>query len=190
MIKLVLFFNNSTNGNPNAPYFTGKLTLEDGTELKTALWTNVSAAGQTYYAGNAKPIEPNPVPVQAEGYRNYTPPAPAEPTPTDPQPADQPAEPGPDEPATKEFIDDVIKDWEARQKIDFPDMGRRKLEPPRNEDNNAFLKRLQYNEYKALINTFVNTPIDDITTELAAKYYEARTFVDQYEAQRGEFFPN
>ena len=190
MIKLVLFFNNSTNGNPNAPYFTGKLTLEDGTELKTALWTNVSGAGQTYYSGHAKPIEPNPVPVQAEGYRNYTPPVPAEPTPADPQPADQPTEPGPDEPATKEFIDDVIKDWEARQKIDFPDMGRRKLEPPRNEDNNAFLKRLKYNEAKAFLNTYQKTHIDDITEDMAEEYYKAKTFIIQFEAEREGLFPN
>jgi hypothetical protein len=175
MIKLVLFFNNNTNGNPNAPYFTGKLTLEDGTELKTALWTNVSGAGQTYYSGHAKPIEPNPV---------------AEPTPTDPKPADQPTEPGPDEPATKEFIDDVIKDWEARQKIDFPDMGRRKLEPPRNQDNNAFLKRLKYNEAKAFLNTFQKTHVDDITDDMAEEYYKAKTFILEFEADRQDLFPN
>ena len=163
MIKLVLFFNNSTNGNPNAPYFTGKLTLEDGTELKTVLWTNVSAAGQTYYSGHAKPIEPKP--------------------------ADKPTEPGSNEPATKEFIADVIKDWEDKIKEDFPDLGRRRLEPGRDiQATNAFLKRLKYNESKAFLNTYQNTHIDDITDDMAEKYYEAKTFIIQYESERGEFF--
>lgn len=186
MIKLVLFFNNQSNGSTNAPYFTGKLTMEDGTELKTALWTNVSAAGVTYYSGHAKPFEPNPVPVQAEGYRNYTPPT----APAQPEPAPAAPEPVQDQPADPEFIAETIKEWEDRQKVDFPDMGRRKLEPPRSMDNNAFLKRLKYNESKALINVFVNTPIDDITAELAGQYYEARTFVDQYEAEKSNLFPN
>ena len=186
MIKLVLFFNNQSNGSTNAPYFTGKLTMEDGTELKTALWTNVSAAGVTYYSGHAKPFEPKPDQVQAEGYRNYTPPA----APAQPEPAPAAPEPVQDQPADPEFIAETIKEWEDRQKVDFPDMGRRKLEPPRSMDNNAFLKRLKYNESKALINVFQNTPIDDITAELAGQYYEARTFVDQYEAEKGNLFPN
>ncbi len=186
MIKLVLFFNNSTNGSLNAPYFTGKLTMEDGTELKTALWTNVSGAGVTYYSGHAKPFEPKPEQVQAEGYRNYTPPqAPAQ---TEPVPA--PTEPVQDQPADPEFIQEIVKEWEDRTKADIPDLGRRKLEPPKSMDNNAFLKRLKYNESKALINTFVNTPIDDITAELAGQYYEARAFVDQYEAEKSNLFPN
>ena len=83
-----------------------------------------------------------------------------------------------------------LTEWEDRQKVDFPDMGRRKLEPPRSMDNNAFLKRLKYNESKALINVFQNTHIDDITAELAGQYYEARTFVDQYEAEKSNLFPN
>lgn len=186
MIKLVLFFNNQSNGSTNAPYFTGKLTMEDGTELKTALWTNVSAAGVTYYSGTAKPFEPKPDQVQAEGYRNYTPPT----APAQPEPAPAAPEPVQDQPADPEFIAETIKEWEDRQKVDFPDMGRRKLELPRSMDNNAFLKRLKYNESKALINVFLNTPIDDITAELAGQYYEARTFVDQYEAEKGNLFPN
>jgi hypothetical protein len=186
MIKLVLFFNNSTNGSLNAPYFTGKLTFEDGTELKTALWTNVSGAGVTYYSGHAKPFEPKPDQVQAEGYRNYTPPtAPALPQPPPPSP-----EPVQDQPADPEFIAETIKEWENRQKVDFPDMGQRKLEPPRSMDNNAFLKALKYNESKALINVFRNTPIDDITAELAGQYYEASTFVENYEAEKSNFLPN
>jgi hypothetical protein len=191
MIKLVLFFNNSTNGSLNAPYFTGKLTMEDGTELKTALWTNVSGAGVTYYSGHAKPFEPNPVPVQAEGYRNYTPPtAPAQPDPAQPDPAPAAPEPVQDQPADPEFIQEIVKEWEDRTKADIPDLGRRKLEPPQSMDNNAFLKRLKYNESKALINTFVNTPIDDITAELAGQYYEAKTYVDAYEAEKSNLFPN
>jgi len=186
MIKLVLFFNNSTNGSLNAPYFTGKLTMEDGTELKTALWTNVSAAGVTYYSGHAKPFEPKPDQVQAEGYRYYTPPT----APAQPEPAPTTPEPPRDQPADPEFIQETIKEWEDRTKADIPDLGRRKLEPPRSMDNNAFLKRLKYNEYKALINVYLNTPIDDMTAELAGQYYEARTFVDQYEAEKSNLFPN
>lgn len=186
MIKLVLFFNNQSNGSTNAPYFTGKLTMEDGTELKTAMWTNVSAAGVTYYSGHAKPFEPNPAQVQAEGYRNYTPPT----APAQPEPAPTTPEPPRDQPADPEFIQETIKEWEDRTKADIPDLGRRKLEPPRSMDNNAFLKRLKYNESKALINVFVNTPIDDITAELAGQYYEARAFVDQYEAEKSNLFPN
>lgn len=193
MIKLVLFFNNQSNGSTNAPYFTGKLTMEDGTELKTALWTNVSAAGVTYYSGTAKPYENKEIKeaiydqqIKAEGYRNYTPPA----APAQPEPTPATPEPVQDQPADPEFIAETIKEWEDRQKVDFPDMGRRKLEPPRSMDNNAFLKRLKYNESKALINVFLNTPIDDITAELAGQYYEARTFVDQYEAEKGNLFPN
>jgi hypothetical protein len=186
MIKLVLFFNNQSNGSTNAPYFTGKLTMEDGTELKTAMWTNVSAAGVTYYSGHAKPFEPKPDQVQAEGYRNYTPPT----APAQPEPAPAAPEPVQDQPADPEFIQETIKEWEDRTKADISDLGRRKLEPPRSMDNNAFLKRLKYNESKALINVFINTPIDDITAELAGQYYEARAFVDQYEAEKSNLFPN
>jgi len=164
MIKITLFFN-SQNGNPNAPYFTGKLVMEDGTEYKASLWTNVSAAGTTYYNGNAKPFEPKAA-------------APA------------PAEPVQDQPASAEFIQETIEAWENRVKKDFPDLGRRRLDPPRDvEATNAFYKKLKYNECKALINTFVNTPIDDITAEFAGQYYEARAYVDQYNAENEDLFP-
>ena len=69
-------------------------------------------------------------------------------------------------------------------------MGRRKLEPPRNEDNNAFLKRLKYNEAKAFLNTYQKTHIDDITEDMAEEYYKAKTFIIQFEAEREGLFPN
>jgi hypothetical protein len=182
MIKLVLFFNNSTNGSLNAPYFTGKLTMEDGTELKTAMWTNVSAAGVTYYSGHAKPFEPNPVPVQAEGYRNYTPPtAPAAPEPVQDQPADP------------EFIQETIKEWEDRTKADIPDLGRRRLEPPRDvAETNKFWLKSQYMLAKELVHKVEESTLDLVNEEMFAQYKLAQATVKDWEIKHPNelFQPN
>jgi len=165
MNQITIFYNDQ-KGNPKAPFFTGKIVFADGTEQKVSLWNNVSQSGITYYNGNFKPFESKPAPAPA------------------------PAEPVQDQPATAEFIAETIANWEAKVKAEYPDLGRRRLDPPRDvQETNAFYKKLKYNECKALINTFVNTPIDDITAEFAGKYYEARAYVDQFEAETGELFP-
>jgi len=165
MNQITIFYNDQ-KGNPKAPFFTGKIVFADGTEQRVSLWNNVSQTGITYYNGNFKPFETKPAPAPA------------------------PAEPVQDQPASAEFIQETIEAWENRVKQDFPDLGRRRLDPPRDvEATNAFYKKLKYNESKALINTFVNTPIDDITAEFAGQYYEARAYVDQYNAENQDLFP-
>jgi hypothetical protein len=170
MIKITLFFN-SQNGNANAPYFTGKLVMEDGTEYKASLWTNVSAAGTTYYNGNAKPFEPKaaaPAPVQE----------PAQTAPVQP------------EPATADFIKETLEEWYARTKADIPDLGRRRLDPPRDaQATNAFYKRLKYDESLALIRTIGNTPIDQMTEDMVSRYTEASVYVNQYQTENQDLFP-
>ena len=189
MIKLVLFFNNQTNGSTNSPYFTGKLTMEDGTELKTALWTNVSAAGVTYYSGTAKPFEPNPVPVQAEGYRNYTPPVP----PPQPEPAPAAPELVQDPPADPEFIQETIKDWEDRTKADIPDLGRRRLDPPRDvAETNKFWQKSQYMLAKELVHKIEESNLDVVNEEMFREYKLAQATVKDWEIKHPNdlFQPN
>jgi hypothetical protein len=171
MNQITIFYNDQ-KGNSKAPFFTGKIVFPDGTEQRVSLWTNVSQSGVTYYNGNYKPFETKPTP------------APAQPEPVQAAPAlvqDQPADPA--------FIQETIQEWEARTKADIPELGRQRLDPPRDvQATNAFYKKLKYNESKALINTFVNTPIDDITSEMAGKYYEARAYVNQYEMENQDLF--
>jgi len=189
MIKLVLFFNNSTNGNLNAPYFTGKLTMEDGTELKTAMWTNVSAAGVTYYSGHAKPFEPNPAQVQAEGYRNYTPPT----APAQPEPAPAAPEPVQDQPADPEFIQETIKEWEDRTKRDIPDLGHRRLDPPREVlETNKFWLKSQYMLAKELIYKIEESNLEVVNEEMFAQYKLAQATVKDWEIKHPNelFQPN
>ena len=189
MIKLVLFFNNQSNGSTNAPYFTGKLTMEDGTELKAALWTNVSAAGVTYYSGHGKPFEPNPVPVQAEGYRNYTPPT----APAQPEPAPAAPEPVQDQPADPEFIQETIKEWEDRTKADIPDLGRRRLDPPRDvAETNKFWLKSQYMLAKELVHKVEESTLDVVNEEMFAQYKLAQATVKDWEIKHPNelFQPN
>ena len=189
MIKLVLFFNNQTNGSTNAPYFQGKLTMADGTELKTALWTNVSAAGVTYYSGHAKPFEPNPAQVQAEGYRNYTPPT----APAQPEPAPATPEPPRDQPADPEFIQETIKEWEDRTKADIPDLGRRRLDPPREVlETNKFWLKSQYMLAKELIYKIEETNLDVVNEEMYKEYKLAQATVKDWELKHPNdlFQPN
>lgn len=167
MIKLVLFFNNQTNGSTNAPYFTGKLQMEDGTELKTALWTNVSAAGVTYYSGHAKPFEPNPAPATPE------------------PPRDQPADP--------EFIQETIKDWEDRTKTDIPDLGRRRLDPPRDvAETNKFWLKSQYMLAKELVHKIEESNLDVVNEEMFEQYKLAQATVKDWEIKHPNdlFQPN
>jgi hypothetical protein len=160
MIKLVLFFNNQSNGSTNAPYFTGKLTMEDGTELKTALWTNVSAAGVTYYSGTVKPFEPNPA-------------------------QDPPADP--------EFIQETIKNWEDRTKADIPDLGRRRLDPPRDvAETNKFWLKSQYMLAKELVHKIEESNLDVVNEEMFAQYKLAQATVRDWEIKHPNelFQPN
>ena len=187
MEKIVLFFNNSGNGAANQPYFTGKIKFPDGSEKKVALWTQVSTTGQTYYSGNVTPIS-------AEGYRNIVPPpAPAQPdqpAPTDPAPAPAQDQPEPsDEPADPDFIQDQIKRWEDRTKADIPDLGRRRLEAPRQvEATNNFWRKTSYILAKELIAKVGNTPLDQMTEELVEEYGQAQLIVRSYEAKEKDLF--
>lgn len=187
MEKIVLFFNNSGNGAANQPYFTGKIKFHDGSEKKVALWTQVSTTGQTYYSGNVTPIS-------AEGYRNLVPPpAPAQPdqpAPTDPAPAPAQDQPEPsDEPADPDFIQDQIKRWEDRTKADIPDLGRRRLEAPRQvEQTNQFWRKTSYILAKELIAKVGNTPLDQMTEELVEEYGQAQLIVRSYEAKEKDLF--
>lgn len=189
MEKIVLFFNNKGNGATNAPYFTGKIKFPDGTEKKVSLWSQVSQTGQTYYSGNTQPIT-------AEGYRIVPPPAPAQPdqpAPTDPTPApaqDQPEPKDPEaEPASQEFINDTIKAWEDRTKAEFPDLGRRRLEAPRQvEATNNFWRKTSYILAKELIAKVGNTPLDEMTEELVEEYGQAQLTVLAHEAQQKDLF--
>jgi hypothetical protein len=190
MEKIVLFFNNKGNGAANQPYFTGKIKFPDGTEKKVSLWSQVSQSGQTYYSGNTQPIT-------AEGYRNIVPPpAPAQPdqpAPTDPAltPAqDQPETKDPDaEPASQEFINDQIKAWEDRTKSEFPDLGRRRLEAPRQvEQTNQFWRKTSYILAKDLIHKVENTPLEIMNEADYQEYKRAILTVAAYEAQQKELF--
>jgi hypothetical protein len=173
MEKIVLFFNNSGNGAANMPYFTGKIKFPDGTEKKVSLWSQVSATGTTYYSGNVQPIS-------AEGYRNIVPPpAPAQdqPAPPDPEPTPEPADP--------DFIQDQIKHWENRTKAEIPDLGRQRLEAPRKvEATNRFLDTTAYILAKDLIEKVENTPLDQMTEDLANQYGKAKMTVAQYQANK------
>jgi hypothetical protein len=173
MEKIVLFFNNSGNGAANMPYFTGKIKFPDGTEKKVSLWSQVSSTGTTYYSGNVQPIS-------AEGYRNIVPPpAPAQdqPAPSDPEPTPEPADP--------DFIQDQIKHWEDRTKAEIPDLGRQRLEAPRKvEATNRFLDTTAYILAKDLIEKVENTPLDQMTEDLANQYGKAKMTVAQYEANK------
>jgi len=173
MEKIVLFFNNSGNGAANSPYFTGKIKFPDGTEKKVSLWSQVSATGTTYYSGNVQPIS-------AEGYRNIVPP----PVPAQDQPA--PAEPEPTpEPADPDFIQDQIKHWEDRTKAEIPDLGRQRLEAPRKvEATNRFLDTTAYILAKDLIEKVENTPLDQMTEDLANQYGKAKMTVAEYNASK------
>jgi len=176
MEKIVLFFNNSGNGAANMPYFTGKIKFLDGTEKKVALWSQVSSTGQTYYSGNVQPIS-------AEGYRNIVPP----PAPAQDQPAPPEPEPTP-EPANPDFIQDQIKHWEDRTKAEIPDLGRQRLEAPRKvEATNRFLDTTAYILAKDLIEKVENTPLDQMTEDLANQYGKAKMTVAQYEASKKSF---
>jgi hypothetical protein len=171
MEKIVLFFNNSGNGAANMPYFTGKIKFPDGTEKKVSLWSQVSSTGLTYYSGNVQPIS-------AEGYRNIVPP-PAQ---------DQPAPPDPEltpEPADPDFIQDQIKHWEDRTKAEIPDLGRQRLEAPRKvEATNRFLDTTAYILAKDLIEKVENTPLDQMTEDLANQYGKAKMTVAKYNASK------
>jgi hypothetical protein len=171
MEKIVLFFNNNGNGAANTPYFTGKIKFPDGTEKKVSLWTQVSTTGQTYYSGNVQPIS-------AEGYRNIVPPpAPAQDQPAPPEPEPTPADP--------DFIQDQIKHWEDRTKAEIPDLGRQRLEAPRKvEATNRFLDTTAYILAKDLIEKVENTPLDQMTEDLANQYGKAKMTVAQYEANK------
>jgi hypothetical protein len=173
MEKIVLFFNNSGNGAANMPYFTGKIKFPDGTEKKVSLWSQVSSTGLTYYSGNVQPIS-------AEGYRNIVPPpAPAQdqPAPPDPEPTPTPADP--------DFIQDQIKHWEDRTKAEIPDLGRQRLEAPRKvEATNRFLDTTAYILAKDLIEKVENTPLDQMTEDLANQYGKAKMTVAQYQANK------
>lgn len=163
MNQITIFYNDQ-KGNPKAPFFTGKIVFSDGTEQRVSLWNNVSQTGVTYYNGNFKPFETKPAPA--------------------------PAEPIQDQPATPEFIQETIEAWENRVKQDFPDLGRRRLDPPRDiEATNAFYKKLKYDESKALITTIERTPLDQMTEEMNAQYWNARAYVDQYKADNQDHFP-
>ena len=187
MEKIVLFFNNSGNGAANQPYFTGKIKLPDGTEKKVALWTQVSTTGQTYYSGNVTPIS-------ADGYRNLVPPpAPAQPdqpAPTDPAPVPAQDQPEPsDEPADPDFIQDQIKRWEDRTKADIPDLGRRRLEAPRQvEQTNQFWRKTSYILAKDLIHKVENTPLEIMNEADYQEYTKAKATVAAYEAQQNNLF--
>ena len=187
MEKIVLFFNNSGNGAANQPYFTGKIKFPDGSEKKVALWTQVSTTGQTYYSGNVTPIS-------AEGYRNIVPPpAPAQPdqpAPTDPAPAPAQDQPEPsDEPADPDFIQDQIKRWEDRTKADIPDLGRRRLEAPRQvEQTNQFWRKTSYILAKDLIHKVENTPLEIMNEADYQEYTKAKATVAAYEAQQNNLF--
>jgi len=187
MEKIVLFFNNSGNGAANQPYFTGKIKFPDGTEKKVALWTQVSTTGQTYYSGNVQPIS-------AEGYRNIVPPpAPAQPDqPAPTYPAPVPAEDKPepsDEPADPDFIQDQIKRWEDRTKADIPDLGRRRLEAPRQvEQTNQFWRKTSYILAKDLIYKVENTPLEIMNEADYQEYTKAKATVAAYEAQQNNLF--
>ena len=187
MEKIVLFFNNSGNGAANQPYFTGKIKLPDGTEKKVALWTQVSTTGQTYYSGNVTPIS-------ADGYRNLVPPpAPAQPdqpAPTDPAPVPAQDQPEPsDEPADPDFIQDQIKHWEDRTKADIPDLGRRRLEAPRQvEQTNQFWRKTSYILAKDLIYKVENTPLEIMNEADYQEYTKAKATVAAYEAQQNNLF--
>ena len=187
MEKIVLFFNNSGNGAANQPYFTGKIKFPDGSEKKVALWTQVSTTGQTYYSGNVTPIS-------AEGYRNIVPPpAPAQPdqpAPTDPAPAPAQDQPEPsDEPADPDFIQDQIKRWEDRTKADIPDLGRRRLEAPRQvEATNNFWRKTSYILAKDLIHKVENTPLEIMNEADYQEYTKAKATVAAYEAQQNNLF--
>lgn len=187
MEKIVLFFNNSGNGAANQPYFTGKIKFPDGTEKKVALWTQVSTTGQTYYSGNVTPIS-------AEGYRNLVPPpAPAQPDqPAPAQPAPAPAQDQPepsDEPADPDFIQDQIKHWEDRTKAEIPDLGRQRLEAPRQvEATNNFWRKSSYILAKELIAKVGNTPLDQMTEKLVEEYGQAQLIVRSYEAKEKDLF--
>jgi len=171
MEKIVLFFNNSGNGAANTPYFTGKIKFLDGTEKKVSLWSQVSATGTTYYSGNVQPIS-------AEGYRNIVPP----PAPAQNQPAPPEPEPTP-EPADPDFIQDQIKHWENRTKTEIPDLGRQRLEAPRKvEATNRYLDTTAYILAKDLIEKVENTPLDQMTEDLANQYGKAKMTVAKYVA--------
>jgi hypothetical protein len=173
MEKIVLFFNNSGNGAANMPYFTGKIKFPDGTEKKVSLWSQVSSTGLTYYSGNVQPIN-------AEGYRNIVPP----PAPAQDQPAPPEPEPTP-EPADPDFIQDQIKHWEDRTKAEIPDLGRQRLEAPRKvEATNRFLDTTAYILAKDLVEKVENTPLDQMTEDLANQYGKAKMTVAQYEANK------
>jgi hypothetical protein len=175
MEKIVLFFNNSGNGAANMPYFTGKIKFPDGTEKKVSLWSQVSATGTTYYSGNVQPIS-------AEGYRNIVPPPAPEPAQDQPAPAEP--EPTP-EPADPDFIQDQIKHWENRTKAEIPDLGRQRLEAPRKvEATNRFLDTTAYILAKDLIEKVENTPLDQMTEDLANQYGKAKMTVAQYDASK------
>jgi len=173
MEKIVLFFNNSGNGAANMPYFTGKIKFPDGTEKKVSLWSQVSSTGLTYYSGNVQPIS-------AEGYRNIVPPpAPAQdqPAPSEPEPTTEPADP--------DFIQDQIKHWEDRTKAEIPDLGRQRLEAPRKvEATNRYLDTTAYILAKDLIEKVENTPLDQMTEDLANQYGKAKMTVAQYNASK------
>jgi len=165
MNQITIFYNDQ-KGNPKAPFFTGKIVLPDGTEQKVSLWNNVSQTGITYYNGNFKPFETKPTPAPAQA-------APVQP-----------------EPASAEFIQETLEEWNARTKADIPELGRRRLDPPRDaQATNAFYKRLKYDESLALITTIKNTPIDQMTEEMAIKYNEAFAYVNQYQTENQDLFP-
>jgi hypothetical protein len=137
------------------------------------LWSQVSATGTTYYSGNVQPIS-------AEGYRNIVPPpaqAQDQPAPPEPKPTPEPADP--------DFIQDQIKHWEDRTKAEIPDLGRQRLEAPRKvEATNRFLDTTAYILAKDLIEKVENTPLDQMTEDLANQYGKAKMTVAQYEANK------
>jgi len=68
-VKSITIWYNDQKGNPNWPYFTGKVTYLDGTVENVQLWTKVSQRGETYYNGQIKPFQPKqdqPQPVKPQ----------------------------------------------------------------------------------------------------------------------------
>jgi len=83
-----------------------------------------------------------------------------------------------------------LEEWYARTKADIPELGRRRLDPPRDaQATNAFYKRLKYDESLALIRTIGDTPIDQMTEDMVSRYTEASVYVNQYQTENQDLFP-
>ena len=144
-VKSITVWYNDQKGNPNWPFFTGKVTYLDGTVEVVQLWTKVSQRGQTYYSGRIKPIEP----------AEPTQPTPAEPVKHEPQPVDfsQPASGryGPSRAEIEKDNDKLQNGIKNFQKLAAIDFLKRFEETPvdmlRPEDYS------KYNEIRKLVNS-------------------------------------